>query len=114
MGDPMDEMIKKFREGTGQQKESDFREIFKFFVSQEGIRGKTKLTPALRNMIYTYDLMHKKHPSWGCDKAAENLAVLLISEEGESRRGMIDLWRGLLSQIRQESVSIDATNNEKK
>ncbi len=62
-------------------------------------------------MIYVYDMLHKKHPTWGLAGAAENLAQLLISEGGESRKGMIELWRGLLSQIRDESVSIETQNH---
>ncbi len=104
----------KQRNSTG--KDSDFVKIFEYYVNTEGIRGKTKLTPAKRNLIYVYDLMHKKHPKWGLSAAAENLAHLFISEDGESRRGMVELWRGLLSQLRQESANIDVgsqNNNQK-
>lgn len=82
-------------------------EIFKYFVNVDGIYGKTKITKEQRNMIYVYEIMDEKHPGWGLSKAAMKLAQILISQDGESRRGMVELFRGLLSQMRQESVNLE-------
>lgn len=104
------EMARQKQENAG--KESDFLGIFKFFFNKDGILGKTLITAKQRNMLYVYSLQHAKHPTWGLDKANETLGMLFISQDGKSREQGIELFRGLLSQIRQESVSIDATNNK--
>lgn len=104
------DLAKQNQENKG--KESDFLGIFKFFFDKDGILGKTMITSKQRNMLYVYELMHKKHPDWGLQDAGEKLAMLFISQDGKSRQQGIELFRGLLSQIRQESVSIDATNNK--
>lgn len=112
MSNHIDEMIKEQKrrsQEASQGKDSDFWRIFEYFLSKDGIRGKTVLTEAQRNMIYVYDLMHQKHPRWGLEKAAENLAVLFISDKGKSRTQSIELFRGLLSQMRQESLMLDTT-----
>lgn len=109
--DILDEKIKELRRQGQQTKTSDFVHIFENFLSSTGIRGKTILTPKQRNMIYVYDLMHKKHPTWGLDKAAENIAHLFISQEGKSRNQAIELFRGLLAQMRDESLTMDVSKN---
>lgn len=117
MEDKLDQMIKDLRTQK-EEKTSDFVRIFEYFVSQDGIYGKTKITKAQRNMIYVYGIMHEKHPKWNLEKAAKSLALLLISEDGESRKGMVELFRGILSQMRNESVSMEipgkTTENPKK
>jgi hypothetical protein len=106
--DEVDQAIKqRMQSATPVEKESAMMEIFKYFVNIDGIYGKTKITKAQRNMFYMYEVMHEKHPTWGLSNGAMKLAQILISEDGESRGQMVELWRGLLSQLRQESVSLD-------
>ncbi len=110
--DKLDEAIKnRMQQKPETPKASDMMEALKYFVSIDGIYGKTKITTAQRNMLYTYEIMSKKHPKWKLSDAAQKLAQLLISQDGESRKGMIDLFRGLLSQMRQESVSLEMSRN---
>ena len=106
--DPLEEIAKKLgQRNTEPPKASDMVEIFKYFLSMDGIFGKTKITQKQRNMLYGYSLMHEKHPTWGLEKASQQLAFLFISQDGESRKQGIELFRGLLSQLRNESVNIE-------
>lgn len=114
MSDKLDEIIRdKARQSADARNQpSDFRGIFEFFFNEDGILAKTRISPAKRNMLHVYNLMHQKHPEWGLEKASKTLAMLFISEDGpdNSRRQGIELFRGLLSQLRNESVNIEAGN----
>lgn len=95
--DKLDTIIQAFNRQSGEgPKESDLYAAFKFFVSEDGIFGKTKINAAQRNLLWVLSLMDKKHPEWKLKEDAEKLALLFISEHGDSRRGMIDLFKGLL------------------
>lgn len=104
--DSLEDMIKQAKAAGQVQKESDFVQIFKYFLSPDGIMGKTKITKAQRNMLYVYGLQHAKHPNWGLETAAQRLALLFISEDGQSRTQSIELFQNLLSKMREESVSM--------
>lgn len=101
MKDALDAAIAKQQARSIEEKKTDFFRIFEYLVNSAGIRGKTRLTKAQRNMIYVYDLMHRKHPDWGLAAAAENIAVLLVSDDGKSREEMIALFHGALQTFRQ-------------
>lgn len=97
--DMLEEIVARMKRGGGAEvRDSDLMRAFESYVSKEGIRGKTTITAKQRNMIYGYDLLHKKYPNRGFKDAAENLAQLLISEKGpdNSRKQMINLFEGLL------------------
>lgn len=106
----LDKAINEFKKNAGNQdnhKESDFHRILEFFNSDVGIRGKTRLSEAKRNMILVFDAMHKKHPAWGLQEYATNASVVFLSEGGKSREESIKLFQGLLSQMRNESLTLE-------
>jgi hypothetical protein len=105
----LDAAINEFKKNAGKSdsRESDFHRILEFFNSSAGIRGKTRLSEAKRNMIMLFDAMDKKHPTWGLSAYAENAAVLFLSEDGKSREESIRLFQGLLSQMRNESLTLE-------
>lgn len=105
MKDALDEAIAKQQSRSMEEKKSDFFRIFEYLVNKASIRGKTRLTKAQRNMIYVYDLQHRKHPDWGLADAAENISVLFLSEDGKSREEMIALFHGALQTFRQTPLN---------
>lgn len=88
---------------------SDLLQIYLASQSEEGIRGKTILNSAYRNMIYVYDMLDPKYPKAGLKAAATRLAHLLISEGGKSREQGIELFQGFVERMLSQSVSLDAT-----
>ena len=109
--DKLDAIIGELkRQSGGEPKDSDLFRAFQYFVSLDGIYGKTKITPSQRNMLYVYSLMDKKHPKWKLKDAGETLAHLLISEDGESRKGMIEFFKGLLHTKQQQQPEMPPMN----